>query len=68
MAYKVPEWTHEEMSKYLEERGREKSWSDDNRIRSKSDYKEANTGTSKIAAFYLQYGMDNNLRYKVKLD
>lgn len=68
MAYKVPNWTREEMSKYLEERGWEQSWSDDNWVRSKSEYKEANTGRSTYSAFYLQYGMDNNLRYKVNLD
>jgi hypothetical protein len=68
MAYKVPDWSYEEMAKYLKERGWELSWSDDNWVRSKAKYKEANNGTTTIAAFYLQYGMDNNLRYKVILD
>ena len=68
MAYKVPDWSYEEKAKYLKETGWEVSWSDDNWVRSKSAYKEANTGMSTDQAFYLQYGMDNNLRYKVKLD
>lgn len=68
MAYKVPDWSYEEKAKYLEENGWEKSWSDDNWVRSKSTYKEANTGTTTNQAFYLQYGMNNNLRYKVNLD
>ena len=56
------------MAKYLKDNDWELSWSDDNWVRSKSTYKEANTGTTTKAAFYYQYGVNNKLRYRVNLD
>jgi len=67
MAYKVPDWTYEEKSKYLEKTGWQKSWSDDNWVRSNALNKEANTGIDTNSAFYYQYGVDNKLRYKVNI-
>ena len=64
--YKVPNWDHDKKSKYLEETGWERSWSDDNWVRSTAKNREANTGITTDAAFYIQYGMDNNLRFKIK--
>ena len=63
MAYKVPNWSYEEKAKYLEERGWELSWSDDNWVRSKSAYKEANTGMTTNQAFYLQSRHTNKQYY-----
>jgi hypothetical protein len=67
MAYKVPDLSYEEKAKYLEERGWQKSWSDDNWVRSNALNKEANTGIDTNSAFYYQYGVDNKLRYKVNI-
>jgi hypothetical protein len=67
MSYKVPDWSYEEMSNYLEKNGRTKSWSDDNRVRTNSLNREANTGLDTKSAFYYQYGVDYKLRYKVNI-
>jgi len=67
MAYKVPMWSYQDMAEYLEARGWEKSWSDDNWVRSNAENREANTGIDTYAAFYYQYGVDNKLRYKVNI-
>lgn len=67
-AYQVPAWSYEEMAKYLESKGWEKSWSDDNWVRSNAKNREANTGIDTLSAFYYQYRVDNNLRYRVNLD
>lgn len=64
--YEVPDWDYHKKSKYLEENGWEKSWSDNNWVRSAARNREANTGISTDVAFYFQYGIDNNLRYKIK--
>ena len=63
--YKVPDITTEEKREYLKSRGWETSWSDDNWVRSEAKNKEANTGIDTDLAYYYQYGIDNNLRYKI---
>jgi hypothetical protein len=66
--YKVPDITTEEKREYLKSRGWEMSWSNDNWVRSEAKNKEANTGIDTVSAYYYQYGIDNNLRYKVKYE
>ena len=63
--YEIPNISIEEKREYLKSHGWEQSWSDDNWVRSDAKNKEANTGTDTHSAYYYQYGIDNNLRYKI---
>lgn len=63
--YEVPNISIEEKRKYLKSNGWEQSWADDNWVRSDAKNKESNTGIDTKEAYYYQYGIDNNLRYKI---